>query len=51
MKTEAEIRDQIAKQRDLIELIKEGSILFHGREEEIIRTHEYAIERLEWVLA
>lgn len=51
MKNEEQIRERIKAQEEVINIMKEGSLLFPGQEEEIIRTHSYAKQELEWVLA
>lgn len=50
VRTPEEIKERIKHHETLIELMKEGSILFPGKEEEIIRTHTYAQHELEWAL-
>lgn len=50
VRTPEEIKERIKHHETLIEIMKEGSVLFPGKEEEIIRTHTYAIHELEWAL-
>ena len=50
LRTPEEIKERIKNHETLIEVMEEGSILFPGKEEEIIRTHTYAKHELEWVL-
>ncbi|MCK5161056.1 MAG: hypothetical protein KAQ99_05725 [Candidatus Aureabacteria bacterium] len=50
VRTPEEIKERIKNHESLIKIMKEGSALFPGREEEIIRTHTYARQELEWVL-
>ena len=50
VRTPEEIKERIKHHETLIDMMKEGSVLFPGKEEEIIRSHKYAIHELEWVL-